>query len=248
MNKRERSIYAILTTAIELFRSGGYQNTSVRQIAEKAGVSLGMVNHYFGSKEYLGAQILALLDSYAERSLSGRLSFDEDPILYDLVSVRVLFNYMMERGYREFYLDSLRCDFFFNYLSSYPSVLIDKLKQFYSFEASEDDVLLYSRYLPYMMEKTLILKKADSIFPTISYDEVPYLICQTAMNHFIPESDIRARDTESRRIAEEISQTLQDVPPEDVLLDFVHRFDAALQQISANTGSFRMQQLSSTVF
>lgn len=247
MSKREHSIYVILMAAIELFRQNGYQATSVRQIAEKAGVSLGMVNHYFGSKEYLGAQVLSLLDVYAAGSLPDRLSFEADPILYDLVSVRVLFNYVMERGYREFYLDSLRSDFFFNYLSSRPTVLIEALRKSYEFEATPDDIMLYSRYLPYMMEKTLVLKKEEGIFPSVPYEEVPYLICQTAMNHFIPEADIKARNEESKRIANEICSTLQDYPDEKMVLDFVHRFDLYLQQASSDAHDFWMHKVYSMI-
>ena len=247
MNKRENSIYVILKAAIELFRQNGYQETSVRQIAEKAGISLGMVNHYFGSKEYLGAQVLSLLDVYAARTLPQRISIDEDPVLYDLISVRVLFQYIIEHGYTKFYNDSLRFDFFFNYLSSRPSVLIDKLKLHYEIEATPDDVQLYSRYLPYMMEKTLILKKEEGLFPSIPYDEVPYLICQTAMNRFVPEADIRCRDEESKRIAQEICEGLQDYPDDDMLQDFVHRFDLYLQQASSDAHDFWMHKVYSMV-
>ncbi len=229
MNKREQSIYKILKSSLELFRSNGYQTTSIRQIADRGGISLGMVNHYFGSKEFLGAQVLSLLDSYTANALFHRLSFDQDPILFDLATVRVLFNYTMERGYREFYLDSLRYDFFFNYLSSRPTILIDALKERYHFETTRDDILLYSRYLPYMMEKTLILKKEEGIFPTIPYDEVPYRICLTAMSHFIPEEDIRSRDGESRQIAGEICAALEDFPPDNLIREFAHRFDLSIQ-------------------
>ena len=247
MNKRENSIHAILTAALNLFRSQGYSTTSVRQIAEKAGVSLGMVNHYFGSKEYLGAQVLSLLDVYATNGLSQRLSFTDDPILYALVSVRVLYAFMINHGYREFYHDSLRFDFFFNYLSNRPSILIDELKKSYSFEATKDDILLYSRYLPYMMEKTLILKKEEGLFPSISEEEVPYLICQTAMNHFIPEADIRARDEESKRITAEFSSRHGDYPDDELIIEFVQRFDASLQQASSNAHNYWINQISAMI-
>lgn len=247
MNKRETSIYSILMAALKLFREQGYSATSVRQIAEKAGVSLGMVNHYFGSKEYLGAQVLSLLDLTASSNLTQRLSFSADPILYDLVAVRTLYDFMMQHGYREFYLDSLRYDFFFNYLSNRPSILIDELKKSYHFEASKDDILLYSKYLPYMMEKTLILKKEEGLFPSISYDEVPYLICQTAMNHFIPEADIRARDEESKRITAEFIADREDFPSEELIAEFVQRFDASLQQAASNAHSYWINQISAMI-
>lgn len=43
----------ILKSASQLFASSGFEGTSVRQIARGAEVSLGMIRHYFGSKEGL---------------------------------------------------------------------------------------------------------------------------------------------------------------------------------------------------
>jgi len=43
----------ILEAALRLFADMGRGQTSIRDIAREAGVSLGMVNHYFGSKEAL---------------------------------------------------------------------------------------------------------------------------------------------------------------------------------------------------
>jgi AcrR family transcriptional regulator len=50
---------AILTAAREAFAATGYDGTGVREIAAKAGVTAMMVNHYFGSKEQLFAEVLA---------------------------------------------------------------------------------------------------------------------------------------------------------------------------------------------
>ncbi|GAO41268.1 TetR/AcrR family transcriptional regulator [Flavihumibacter petaseus] len=43
----------ILTTAESLFSEKGFDGTSVRDIAEKAGVNVAMISYYFGSKEKL---------------------------------------------------------------------------------------------------------------------------------------------------------------------------------------------------
>lgn len=43
----------ILETALEIFRERGYEETTMRAIAEKAGLSLGNAYYYFHSKEYL---------------------------------------------------------------------------------------------------------------------------------------------------------------------------------------------------
>ena len=51
---------SIALAAIELFGSLGYDNTSIRIIAEKAGVDAKLVSHYFGSKASLFAAVLKL--------------------------------------------------------------------------------------------------------------------------------------------------------------------------------------------
>src|SRR5579863_6095056 len=43
----------ILETALDLFKERGYEQTTMRAIAEKAGVALGNAYYYFKSKEHL---------------------------------------------------------------------------------------------------------------------------------------------------------------------------------------------------
>ena len=49
----ETSRAAILSAALELFQERGYDATTMRAIADRAGVSLGSSYHYFPSKEHL---------------------------------------------------------------------------------------------------------------------------------------------------------------------------------------------------
>lgn len=51
--KGERTKALILDTAIELFKQKGYEETTMRLIAERAGVALGNAYYYFPSKEHL---------------------------------------------------------------------------------------------------------------------------------------------------------------------------------------------------
>src|SRR5882672_12405623 len=51
--KGEQTKALILSTALEMLHERGYERTTMRAIAEKAGVSLGNAYHYFGSKEHL---------------------------------------------------------------------------------------------------------------------------------------------------------------------------------------------------
>jgi AcrR family transcriptional regulator len=66
---REESRARILESALELFASHGYERTTVRSIAERAGISQGLIYNYFQSKE-------DLLRALFERSMDDvRASF-----------------------------------------------------------------------------------------------------------------------------------------------------------------------------
>jgi AcrR family transcriptional regulator len=56
----ERTRELILGTALELFRERGYEETTMRAIAQQAGVSLGNAYYYFRSKEHLIQAFYAL--------------------------------------------------------------------------------------------------------------------------------------------------------------------------------------------
>src|SRR5829696_6865868 len=53
VSKGDQTKALILDTALEMFRERGYEETTMRAIAKKAGVSLGNAYYYFRSKEYL---------------------------------------------------------------------------------------------------------------------------------------------------------------------------------------------------
>ncbi len=55
----------ILTVAEELFGEKGFDGTSVRDIAQKAGVNLAMISYYFGSKEKLLEYLIEFRAGYA---------------------------------------------------------------------------------------------------------------------------------------------------------------------------------------
>ncbi|MDL2208586.1 TetR/AcrR family transcriptional regulator [Parabacteroides sp. OttesenSCG-928-O15] len=58
---REEKKKIILDTALELFANQGYAATSIKLIAEKAGISKGLMYNYFDSKETLLRTILMQL-------------------------------------------------------------------------------------------------------------------------------------------------------------------------------------------
>ncbi|MGE5107743.1 MAG: TetR/AcrR family transcriptional regulator [Sphingobacteriales bacterium] len=63
MTEKDKKIQ-ILTAAEELFSEQGFDGTSVRDIAQKAGVNLAMISYYFGSKEKLLTALVEYRSAY----------------------------------------------------------------------------------------------------------------------------------------------------------------------------------------
>ncbi|MCC3270805.1 TetR family transcriptional regulator [Arthrobacter gengyunqii] len=68
--KSEQTRRLLIDSALALFRSQGYANTTMRCIAETAGVSVGNAYYYFRSKDELVAELYRFLqDEHRSRSL-----------------------------------------------------------------------------------------------------------------------------------------------------------------------------------
>ena len=107
MQKGKQSAAEILCTAISLFEQNGYSETSIRQIAAASNVSLGLINHHFGSKSYLGSLTLDVIVSMLSDSTDAFISKQDEPVLYDATLTRLTNMYLMDGTYRHFYIDCL---------------------------------------------------------------------------------------------------------------------------------------------
>ena len=56
-DQRRRTQARILAAATDLFVAAGYERTTIRAVAQAAGVDAGLVMHYFGSKQALFEQV-----------------------------------------------------------------------------------------------------------------------------------------------------------------------------------------------
>ena len=78
--RAEQTRGRIVDAALRLFRSSGYDRTTMRSIASEAGVSLGNAYYYFASKEHLVQafydQIQVEHAAAAEAVLAGETGFD----------------------------------------------------------------------------------------------------------------------------------------------------------------------------
>jgi AcrR family transcriptional regulator len=71
--KGERTRGRILDAALDLFRDQGYESTTMRAIAEAAGVAVGNTYHYFPSKDHL-------VQAFYERVHVDRVEAARDPL------------------------------------------------------------------------------------------------------------------------------------------------------------------------
>lgn len=67
----DRTEQAILQAAVELFRAGGYDKVSVRDICKAAGITTGAFYHHFRSKEDLITRGFSPMDDYISQALAG---------------------------------------------------------------------------------------------------------------------------------------------------------------------------------
>ena len=76
--KGETTRAAIYRAALDLFRIHGYEATTMRGIAERAGVSLGSSYHYFPSKEHLILMLYSQLHQLHREACAPVLARERD--------------------------------------------------------------------------------------------------------------------------------------------------------------------------
>jgi AcrR family transcriptional regulator len=77
--KKEEKIDKILTTALSLLARNGYENTTINDIADTAGISRGLLHYYFKDKEDLAAKALTFGFGPMWDSSVGKMQSAESP-------------------------------------------------------------------------------------------------------------------------------------------------------------------------
>src|SRR3990170_8466855 len=70
----------VLATAAELFATKGFRNTTVRDIADAAGILSGSLYHHFDSKESMIDEILSTFQEELFGKYDAILASDQDPL------------------------------------------------------------------------------------------------------------------------------------------------------------------------
>ena len=122
--QRQQTMARIIDAAITIFREKGFERANITDITGTANVATGSLNNCFGNKERLGAYVTLAILMHITPPMRSMIAFDDDPVLYALVAVSTYDRFMLETGgYRRFFLDSLKYDLMFNYLSRIPNSL-----------------------------------------------------------------------------------------------------------------------------
>lgn len=90
----------IIEAAERLFATNGYEGTSVRDIAQEAGVNLAMISYYFGSKEKLMEALFDCRGGYIKFTMENVLK-NED--LSPLQKINVLIDAYIEKIFTQQY-------------------------------------------------------------------------------------------------------------------------------------------------
>lgn len=88
----------IIETAEKLFADKGFEGTSVRDIAEDAGINVAMISYYFGSKEKL---LEALFNYRAEGTTQKLVSMLTNKALSPVEKVNMMIEYYIEKFHNQ---------------------------------------------------------------------------------------------------------------------------------------------------
>lgn len=88
----------IIETAEKLFADKGFDGTSVRDIAEEAGINIAMISYYFGSKE----KLLEALFSYRGEGITVKLeAMLKNKVLTPIEKIFMMIDYYIEKFYTQ---------------------------------------------------------------------------------------------------------------------------------------------------
>lgn len=158
---------AILASANKLFIEQGYKATTMRQVSDDAGVSLGLIGYYYKSKRQLAVRILTLYISYLKKELAKYVDITQNPLLHSAALVRICIEFFYRPIYRNFYLEALAYDIYMESIQSLGNMAGQKIGQAYNTKLSDDIMLLYDNYIPPVLKKFLSSIKRTANSPLL---------------------------------------------------------------------------------
>lgn len=152
-NKRDK----IREVAGELFLTQGYAQTSMRQIAQESGVSLGLVTYHFAEKNLIAYELLAEKLQQLSIAVSQVISVEEDAVLYSGCVTKLSVAVSTSSRFQQFYLDALREDVYLKVILDSGISSYQHIRDQHQLSLSDEYLQLYGNYIAVSMERTLLL-------------------------------------------------------------------------------------------
>lgn len=200
---------AILTSSGKLFIQQGYSATTMRQIADDAGVSPGLATYHFKTKRLIAVYLMKNYLCYLKKTLGGFVSREEQPLLHSACMIRLSIDFFMGSPYREFYIECLEQDIYAESIQSMGNGALRGIAKTHLLDASPDLLLLYDNYIPPSVEKILILEKEKGNFPGIVPEEIPDIVFAVSIGRYIGKDEIAETTKTARKIVKKI---LREIP------------------------------------
>jgi len=100
LEKSEASITAVLDAGLALFSTQGYGATTLRQIAERAGLSVGNIYHHFPDKHAFAAAVAAEVRAEVEAEVARANAGVTDPVARIAGGMQVAARFALEQPRR----------------------------------------------------------------------------------------------------------------------------------------------------
>lgn len=207
MRKYDSKKEEILQIAKELFLIQGYEKTSIRQIASKAGISVGLAAYHFQNKREMAAEILRRIFHRLAGYTKMYVNRHENPLLYSAVLISLNYGVMSQEEGIAFYRDVLREDILLDVILETGVETYLCIRDKYCPDMADEEAEKmgwYGNYVSVSMERTLVLYGEEK---TLIPGTIPEFILNASMGMWHFEKDreeIAKACTEGQELAEKI--------------------------------------------
>lgn len=186
------------------FLQNGYKKTTIRKIAEEAGISIGLVIYHFSAKRQIAVKIILERFRILQEIVKKYVDLNKQPMLYTAVLIR-LNRYVWWSWYKDFYIETLDSDIYTEAIEQSGMRTSIELVNALNLSKKDDYINFYFNYLPVSIERSITLGKERGFLPNIEEDDIPDFIFRSSLDRFITDKSIITKTcAASRQMVKEI--------------------------------------------
>ena len=198
----------ILATSNRLFLDNGYENATMRQIAQDADVSIGLATYHFHTKRMIAVTILEKYLRYLRDRVDVFVPPGTDPLVHSAAMVRVSIEFFYAPRFRRFYLECLSGDIYAESIQRLGNLAMNAISNRFGVDISSDLSLLLDNYIPPSVEKVLLLEKEKGNFAGITYDDVPDIVFGVSVERHFDKATVDAAALAARKVSRKILSSI----------------------------------------